>query len=66
LYQLQSVIWSKGEYEEDFGEESVEVCCGHQVFQQPKEEKLKHKILLNSNLKETERNYNNTIIKHSS
>jgi hypothetical protein len=45
---------------------NVEVCHEHQAFQQPKEEKLKHKVFLNSNFKGTERNYNNTIIKLSS
>ena len=64
LDQLQLVSWSKGEQEEDFGEKSVEVCHEHHAFQQPKEEKLKHKILLDSNFKETERNHNNIIIRH--
>ena len=60
--QLQSVSWSKGEQREDFGEESVEVFYGHQFFKKP-EEKIKHKILLDLNFKETKINYNNTIIK---
>jgi len=45
---------------------NVEVFHEHQDFQQPKKEKLKHKVFLNSNFKGAERNYNNTIIKISS
>ena len=64
--QIHSISGSKGEQREYFGEENVEVCYGHQVFKQPKEEKLKQKIFLNSMFKETEEHHNNTIIKHSS
>jgi hypothetical protein len=42
---------------------NVEVYREHHAFQHPKEEKIKHKVFLNSNFKGIERNYNITIIK---
>jgi hypothetical protein len=46
--------------------ENVEIFQGHQVLLQPKEEQFKHKNFSSLNIKEIERNYNNTIIKLSS
>jgi hypothetical protein len=47
--------------------ENVEVCYGHQVFQQPKEEKLQKQDPLGFKIsRKLKERYNSTIIKHTS